>query len=74
MDVINDPWPAENLVNRSDQAAFIPYGVPVLFLTSGLHEDYHQPTDEANRLDYEKTQRLARLIFWIGWELLFGDG
>ena len=68
MTLLTDPWPGENLVNRSDQAPFIPYGVPVLFLTSGLHEDYHQATDEADRLDYEKTARLVRLIFWIGWE------
>ena len=68
MNLLTDPWPGENLVNRSDQAPFIPYGVPVLFLTSGLHEDYHQATDEADRLDYEKTARLTRLIFWIGWE------
>jgi hypothetical protein len=68
MHLLTDPWPGENLVNRSDQAPFIPYGVPVLFLTSGLHEDYHRATDEADRLDYEKTARLARLIFWIGWE------
>jgi len=68
MNLLTDPWPGENLVNRSDQAPFIPYGVPVLFLTSGLHEDYHRATDEADRLDYEKTARLTRLIFWIGWE------
>jgi len=68
MNLLTDPWPGENLVNRSDQAPFIPYGVPVLFLTSGLHEDYHRATDEADRLDYEKTARLARLVFWIGWE------
>jgi Zn-dependent M28 family amino/carboxypeptidase len=68
MNLLTDPWPGENLVNRSDQAPFIPYGIPVLFLTSGLHVDYHRPSDEADRLDYEKTARLARLVFWIGWE------
>ena len=68
MTLLTDPWPGENLVNRSDQAPFILYGVPVLFLTSGLHEDYHQASDEADKLDYEKTARLTRLIFWIGWE------
>lgn len=73
MALLTDPWPGENLVNRSDQAPFIQYGIPVLFLTSGLHEDYHQPTDEADRLDYEKTARLTRLIFWIGWEFAEAD-
>jgi hypothetical protein len=68
MDLLTDPWPEENLVYRSDQYHFLKYGVPVLFLTSGLHEDYHQPSDEADTLDYEKTARLVRLVFWIGWE------
>jgi hypothetical protein len=68
MNLLPDRWPGENLVNRSDQAPFIPYGVPVLFLTSGSHEDYHQPSDEVDRIDYEKTARLVRLAFWIGWE------
>jgi hypothetical protein len=68
MDLVTDPWPDENLVFRSDQYHFLRFGVPVLFLTSGLHEDYHQRSDEADELDYEKTARLVRLIFWIGWE------
>ena len=68
-----DPWPEENLVFRSDQAPFIPYGVPVIFLTSGLHEDYHMPSDEADRLDYEKTERLTKLVFWILWEFSEAD-
>ena len=68
MNLLTDQWPGENLVNRSDQAAFIPYGIPVLFLTSGTHDDYHQPSDEMDRIDYEKTARLVRLVFWIGWE------
>jgi hypothetical protein len=68
MALLTDPWPSDNLVNRSDQAPFIPYGVPVMFLTSGLHEDYHRPSDEADLLDYEKTTRLVRLVFWIMWE------
>lgn len=68
MNLLTDPWPGENLVARSDQAPFLQYGIPVLFLTSGLHEDYHRRSDEADRLNYEKTARLTRLVFWIGWE------
>lgn len=68
MDLIADPWPEEQLINRSDQAPFLPYRVPVLFLTSGLHVDYHQPSDEADLLDYEKTARLTQLVFRMVWE------
>jgi len=68
MALLTDPWPEEGLVFRSDQFHFLNYGVPVLFLTSGSHEDYHRPSDEADTLDYEKTARLVRLVFWISWE------
>jgi hypothetical protein len=68
MDLIADPWPEENHLNRSDQAPFVLHGVPVLYLTSGLHADYHQPSDEADRLDYEKTTRVTKLVFWLLWE------
>lgn len=68
MDLVSDPWPEQNLLNRSDQAPFTIYGVPVLFLTSGLHDDYHHLSDEADKIDYEKTARLTRLVFWLLWE------
>lgn len=71
MELLHDPWPDQNLINRSDQAPFTLYGIPVLFLTSGLHDDYHKLTDEAGKIDYEKTTRLTRLVFWLLWE--FGE-
>ncbi len=37
----------------SDHAAFYGEGIPVLFLTSGAHEDYHTPADVASKLNYE---------------------
>lgn len=37
---------------NSDQAVFAPY-MPVVFLHTGTHSDYHKPTDDADRIDYE---------------------
>jgi len=37
----------------SDHAAFYGEGIPVLFLTTGAHEDYHTPDDLADRINYE---------------------
>jgi hypothetical protein len=67
--VIDDPWPNLSLLSRSDQWSFIRNGVPALFFTSGLHVDYHTPRDEADRLDYEKTERVTRLLFLLALEL-----
>ncbi|MFH1118415.1 MAG: M28 family peptidase [Bacteroidota bacterium] len=36
----------------SDHAAFYGEGIPVLFLTTGAHEDYHTPDDLASRINY----------------------
>ncbi len=40
--------------------------MPILFFFTGTHEDYHRPDDEADRILYEKTARIARLIFHLG--------
>ncbi|HMO27426.1 MAG TPA: M20/M25/M40 family metallo-hydrolase, partial [Tepidisphaeraceae bacterium] len=37
----------------SDHASFSRKQIPVLFLFSGLHEDYHRPTDTADKINYE---------------------
>jgi aminopeptidase YwaD len=36
----------------SDHSSFYAAGIPVLFLFTGAHEDYHRPSDEPDRLDY----------------------
>ena len=36
----------------SDHSSFYAAGIPVLFLFTGAHEDYHRPSDDADRLDY----------------------
>ncbi len=63
MEVVGDRWPGERLFFRSDHYNFARRGVPSLFFFSGLHDDYHQPSDEAERVDYDKTARIARLIY-----------
>ena len=73
MRVLDDPWPSENMMARSDQFPFLLRGVPVLYFTSGVHEDYHQPSDEADKIDAEKTARVVRLVFYVGLEIANAD-
>ena len=48
---------------RSDQKSFSDnLGIPVMFLFSDIHEDYHQPTDEADKIDCDKIRRVSRLV------------
>ena len=51
---------------RSDHFNFARRGVPVVFFCSGEHEDYHQVTDEPDKLNGAKMETLARLAFWTG--------
>lgn len=52
----------ERVYCRSDHYSYARYGIPVVFFTTGLHDDYHQPSDEPDTLDYEKLARVTRLI------------
>ena len=69
MKPINDIWPEEGLYFRSDHYNFARKGVPVLFFTSGLHDDYHQVTDSPDKIDGEKEARLLRLLFFLGQDI-----
>jgi hypothetical protein len=63
----------DQFYERSDHYNFAVRGVPVVFFCDGEHEDYHQVSDTADKLDYEKIQKVARLAFWIGHEVANDD-
>ena len=44
----------------TDVTAFYPKGVPVIAFFTGSHEDYHRPTDDAEKLDYNGMERIAK--------------
>ena len=67
--VAPDLWPEENLFVRSDHFNFAKAGVPAIFFTSGLHEDYHKPSDEPHTIDNDKLARTAQLLFFLGNEI-----
>jgi hypothetical protein len=43
----------------SDHQSFYSKGVPVLFAFTGIHLDYHRPTDDADRVNYRGMARIA---------------
>ena len=53
----------ERIYCRSDHYEYARYGIPVVFLTTGLHGDYHQVTDEPQYIDYPHMARVGNLIF-----------
>ena len=44
----------------TDTSSFNNAGVPTVNLFSGSHEDYHRPTDTADRINYDDLERVAR--------------
>ncbi len=73
MEPIDDLWPQQRFFFRSDHYNFARRGVPALFFFSGVHEDYHRPGDQPEKIDAEKTSRVARLIFHVALEIANAD-
>ena len=58
---------------RSDHYNFAKNNIPVIFYFNGVHEDYHKKTDTVDKIDFEKLQRISRLIFLTAWEIANRD-
>lgn len=65
-DDLNDP---EQLYYRSDHYNFAKHNIPVAFFFDGIHEDYHKPTDDPEKIDYPLLQKRAQLIFTTAWDI-----
>ncbi len=51
---------------RSDHAVFVERGIPGIHFFTGANSDYHQVSDELERLNFEGGATIA----WIGWQAL----
>ena len=58
---------------RSDHYNFAKNNIPVIFYFSGIHEDYHKPTDEIEKINFDKLQLTAKYVFLTAWELVNRD-
>lgn len=45
----------------SDQTSFYEKDIPVLFFHTGGHEDYHRPTDDPNKIDFNALKAIINL-------------
>jgi Zn-dependent M28 family amino/carboxypeptidase len=52
----------DNFYCRSDHYSYARYGIPIAFLSTGGHRDYHQVTDEPEYLDYVQFARVTRFL------------
>jgi hypothetical protein len=62
----DDPDDPEHVYKRSDHYNYAKKGIPIVFFTTGEHEDYHRVSDEASKIDYDKMARVAQLMLEAG--------
>lgn len=66
----NRPSDPNMFYYRSDHYNFAKHGIPVIFYFSGVHEDYHKPTDDVEKILFPKLEKITQLIFYTAWELV----
>ena len=59
----DDPNDKNRFFFRSDHFNYAHNGIPIVFWFDGVHEDYHQPSDTADKIDYVKMEKVTRTIF-----------
>jgi len=59
--------------SSSDHTSFVAKKIPVLFFFSGLHSDYHKPSDTWEKIDPESAGRLLNVVGATGEELADAD-
>jgi Zn-dependent M28 family amino/carboxypeptidase len=66
----NDP---NRFYYRSDHYNFAKNNIPVIFYFNGTHDDYHQPSDTPDKIQYDLLENRTRLVFYTAWELANRD-
>jgi hypothetical protein len=63
---IDFPW---TLLANADHHSLATHQIPVLMFHTGMHETYHQPSDDAAHVDPEGMKRVTRLLFAMVFDL-----
>ena len=64
----------QRIFYRSDHYNFAKMGIPIVYFTTGLHPDYHRPTDTPEKIDYKQMQMVCKTLAAIGWKLANDPG
>jgi len=65
----DDPKDTNRFFFRSDHFHYAQNGIPIVFWFDGVHQDYHGPDDNPDKIDYAKMEKVTRTIFLTMWEL-----
>jgi Zn-dependent M28 family amino/carboxypeptidase len=64
----------QRIFYRSDHYNFAKVGLPIVFFTTGLHPDYHRPTDTPDKIDYKEMMIVTKTVSAVGWVLANQEG
>lgn len=59
----NDLEDPNQFYRRSDHWNFGKYGIPFVFFFTGVHDDYHRPSDEVDKIGFNKMAKIARTVY-----------
>jgi len=65
----DDPKDPNRFFYRSDHINYARKGIPIIFFFDGEHEDYHGAGDTADKIDYEKMEKITRTVYMTAWEI-----
>lgn len=65
----DDPKDTNRFFFRSDHFNYARKGIPIIFFFDGVHEDYHRPGDEPQKIDYVKMEKVTRTIYMTLWSV-----
>jgi hypothetical protein len=65
----DDPKDPNRFFFRSDHYNYARKGIPIIFFFDGVHEDYHRAGDTADKIDYQKMEKITRTIYMTLWEI-----
>ena len=69
----NDPKDPNRFYYRSDHYNFAKNNIPIIFYFNGTHEDYHQATDTVEKINFDKMEKITRLVFHTAWNIANRD-
>jgi hypothetical protein len=53
----------------SDHESFWAKGVPAIFFHSGVHPDVHKITDDIEKIDFDKMEKVSKMVFLLGYKV-----
>lgn len=65
----DSPNHAEYFYFRSDHLPYAKLGIPAIFFTSVLHEQYHTPQDESENINYKKLYKMTEWMYRTSWKV-----